>query len=207
MERHAQAPGLAPAPVCVAAALLLLIGAAGASTVACAPQWNLDIERAMDAIGLTPGMVVGEAGAGDGYFTIPMARRVGPSGSVIANDISARSLRSLAERSAREGLTNVTTVVGEVADPKFPRKDLQMVVVVHALHDFSRPAEWLTNLKKYLRPGATLAVIDRDPEQGGESHFWPRDRIIRYAREAGYEIIKGEFDISNHLILVFNVRE
>jgi SAM-dependent methyltransferase len=170
------------------------------------PQWDLDIERAMDVVGLAPGMVVGEAGAGDGYFTIPMARRVGPGGAVVANDISGRALRTLQDRSAKAGLTNVTTVVGEVDDPKFPRQDLQMVVIVHAFHDFSRPVEWLNNLKKYLRPGATVAIIDRDPEQGGSSHFWPRDRVIRHAGEAGYEMVKGVFDISDHLILVFRVR-
>jgi len=161
----------------------------------------------MDAIGLAPGMIVGEAGAGDGYFTLPMARRVGPSGAVVANDISARALRSLREETDRGGLTNVTTVQGEVDDPKFPRRDLDMVVIVHAFHDFSRPVEWLINLKKYLRPGATLAIIDRDPEQGAESHFWPRERVIRHAREAGFEFVKGVFDISDHLILVFKVKE
>jgi ubiquinone/menaquinone biosynthesis C-methylase UbiE len=172
-------------------------------TLARQAHWNLDIDRSMDAIGLAPGMIVGEAGAGDGYFTLPMAQRVGVTGAVVANDISSRSLRSLEEHARRDGLTNVTTVVGDVADPKFPRHDLEMVVIVHAFHDFSRPVEWLTNLRKYLRPGATVAVIDCDPEQGAESHFWPRDRIIRYAHEAGYETVKGVFGISDHIILVF----
>jgi ubiquinone/menaquinone biosynthesis C-methylase UbiE len=167
-----------------------------------APQWHLDIEKALDAIGLAPGMVVGEAGAGDGYFTIPMARRVGPSGIVFANDISTRALRSLEQSSAREGLANIRTVVGEVDDPRFPQRDLQLVVVVHAFHDFSRPVEWLVNLKAYLRPGATVAIIDRDPAQGAEAHFWPRERIERYAAEAGYERAMAVDDISSHLILV-----
>lgn len=170
------------------------------------PQWHMDIERAMDAIGLGPGMIVGEAGAGDGYFTLPMARRVGPTGAVIANDISARSLRSLAERAQREEVANISTVVGQVDDPMFPRRDLQMVVIVHAFHDFSRPVDWLVNLKKYLRPGATVAIIDQDPAQGAESHFWPRERVIRYAREAGYELVKGVYDISDHLVLVFRAQ-
>jgi ubiquinone/menaquinone biosynthesis C-methylase UbiE len=177
-------------------------------TVALARQslWNLDIDRAMDAIGLAPGMIVGEAGAGDGYFTFPMARRVGPTGAVYANDISARALRSLRERGATDGVTNVTTVEGGTSDPRFPRQDLQIVVIVHAFHDFTRPVEWLVSLKKYLRPGATVAIIDKDPEQGAESHFWPRERVIRHAREAGYELVKGVFDISDHLILVFTPR-
>jgi ubiquinone/menaquinone biosynthesis C-methylase UbiE len=206
MKPPARPPKLATVTLCVVAALALVVAAAAAGTSACAPQWHLDVERAMDAIGLAPGMIVGEAGAGEGYFTLPMARRVGPAGAVIANDISARALRSLQEQSSREGQTNVSTVVGEVEDPRFPRKDLQMVVIVHAFHDFSHPVEWLTNLKKYLRPGATVAIIDKDPEQGAESHFWPRDRITRYAHEAGYETVKGVFDISDHLILVFKVK-
>jgi ubiquinone/menaquinone biosynthesis C-methylase UbiE len=197
------------------AALLLVAGlAVGAATVlawrAAGPgseQWRLDIDKAMDAIGLAPGMVVGEAGAGDGYFTLPMARRVGATGVVYANDISARALRSLEQRSAREGLANIHTVVGDVDDPRFPRRDLQLVVVVHAFHDFSSPVEWLVNLKPYLGPGATVAIIDCDPAQGAESHFWPRERIVRHAGEAGYELVKAVDDISAHLILVLRPTE
>jgi ubiquinone/menaquinone biosynthesis C-methylase UbiE len=184
----------------------ILVAALGTAVIARQGPWHLDVNRAMDAIGLVPGMVVGEAGAGDGYFTLPMAKRVGPAGAVYANDISDGALRSLREQSARDGLTNITTVIGEVDDPKFPRRDLQMVVIVHAFHDFSRPVPWLDHLKPYLRPGATVAIIDRDPEQGAPSHFWPRNRIVAVAREAGFELVKGVFDLSDHLILVFRLR-
>lgn len=177
------------------------------SPVDAALQWNLDIDRAMDAIGLTTGMVVGEAGAGDGYFTFPMARRVGATGVVLANDISKRALESLDRRRVSEGLVNIQTVMGEVDDPMFPRRDLQVVVVVHAFHDFSRPVEWLVNLKKYLRPGASLAIIDRDPAQGAESHFWSKERIVGYASEAGYVPTRPVDDVSAHLILLFKAPE
>jgi ubiquinone/menaquinone biosynthesis C-methylase UbiE len=207
MTRLARVSRFALVPLCLLASLAARHGVAAAPASAPAPQWHLDIERAMDAIGLGPGMVVGEAGAGDGYFTIPMARRVGPSGSVFANDISARALRSLEQNSAREGLSNIHTVTGTVTDPKFPLHDLQLVVLVHAFHDFSSPVAWLVSLKKYLRPDARVAVIDRDPAQGAESHFWPRERVIRYAEEAGYELVKAVYDNAEHLILVFKVKE
>jgi ubiquinone/menaquinone biosynthesis C-methylase UbiE len=188
----------------VAGAALLQTPVAQSAWVSFAEsQWHLDVDRTMDVVGVAPGMVIGEAGAGDGYFTLPMARRVGPTGLVYANDISARELHSLEERAAREGLTNVRTVVGEVDDPRFPQKDLQLVVVVHAFHDFSRPVEWLVNLKGYLRPGGSVAIIDRDPEQGAESHFWTRARIVACASEAGYELTSAVDEISQHLILVF----
>jgi hypothetical protein len=82
-------------------------------------------------------------------------------------------------------------------------RDLQLVVIVHAFHDFSQPVEWLVNLKGYLRPGGAVAIIDRDPDQGAESHFWTRARIEGYAAEAGYDLASSSFDVSRHLILVF----
>ena len=171
-----------------------------------AQSWNLDLDRAMDAIGVVPGMVVGEAGAGDGYFTIPMARRVGTDGIVVANDVSRKSLRTLERRSKEQGLANIQTVVGETADPLFPRRDLQLVVVVHAFHEFDQPVDWLVNLKKYLRPGASLAIIDRDPDRGASSHFWPKDRILRHAEKAGYELTREAEGFPEHLVLVFKAR-
>jgi len=167
-----------------------------------AAGWDLDIERAMDAAGVAPGMVVGEAGAGDGYFTLPMARRVGAAGAVYANDISRRALDHLQSNARRERLDNVHIVEGDTDDPRFPRRDLELVVIVHAFHDFSQPVDWLRNVKQYLRPGATLAIIDRDPGQGAEGHFWPRERILRYAADAGFEPVKVVDGISRHLIVV-----
>jgi ubiquinone/menaquinone biosynthesis C-methylase UbiE len=168
--------------------------------------WNLDIERAMDVAGVAQGMVVGEAGAGDGYFTLPMARRVGPSGAVYANDISRRALDRLQSEARRERLDNIHIVEGDTDDPRFPRRDLELIVIVHAFHDFSQPVEWLRNAKGYLRPGATVTIIDRDPSQGGDSHFWPRERIVRYAEEAGFELTKIVDSVSRHLIVVIKPR-
>jgi ubiquinone/menaquinone biosynthesis C-methylase UbiE len=169
--------------------------------------WDLDIERAMDTAGIAPGMIVGEAGAGDGYFTLPMARRVGSDGAVYANDINRRVLDSLATNARREQLANVHTVEGAVDDPLFPRKDLDLIVVVHAFHDFSRPVDWLVNAKKYLRPGGAVAIIDIDPTQGNhDSHFWTRERILGYAASAGYDNVKLVDNISKHLIIVLKPR-
>jgi len=207
-ERRAARAGLL-----VAALVALLAGGAAASGYAGralsalrADAWNLDIERAMDAAGVAPGMVVGEAGAGDGYFTLPMARRVGPAGAVYANDISRRALDRLASNATREGLANIQVVVGDVDDPRFPRRDLELVVIVHAFHDFTQPVEWLRNVRKYLKPGAAVAIIDRDPAQGGGHHFWPRDRILGYAEKAGFEPVKVVDDISRYLIVVIKPR-
>ncbi len=192
---------------------LVVVAAAGSGVYhAVAPRlaaalWDLDIERAMDAAGVGAGMIVGEAGAGEGYFTLPMARRVGSGGAVYANDISRHALDSLAANAKRERFSNVQTVEGTVDDPLFPRQDLELVVVVHAFHDFSRPVDWLVNARKYLRPGGAVVIIDIDPSQGHrDTHFWPRERILEYAASAGYEKVKLVDNISKHLIMVLKPR-
>ncbi len=188
------------------AIVVTLLGAAAIIAqplVGCHAQWSLDVGKAMDAIGVAPGMVVGEAGAGDGYFTFPLLDRVGSKGVVYANDIDRRALDRLRARAEREGRSNVHTVFGRIDDPAFPRKDLDMVVVVPALHDFRQPVEWMVNLKKYLRPGATLAVIDVDSKSGfGHSHFLSRDEVVGYAREAGYDVVKNAGDGGEHMFIV-----
>ena len=201
MRRHARLAAVVVV-VLAAAAGAAARGAGNPFLRAVVPGWDLDVDRAMDAVGVAPGLIVGEAGAGDGYFTLPMARRVGPAGAVYANDISRRALSSLAESARRESLTNVTTVVGAVDDPLFPRRDFDLVVVVHAFHDFDQPVEWLVKTRKYLRPGGALAIVDCDPSQGAESHFWTRERILGHAASAGYEMTKLVDDISRHLIIV-----
>jgi ubiquinone/menaquinone biosynthesis C-methylase UbiE len=205
--RRAVRYGLLPVVVLTVAAVVGLSAYSAVASRLRALSWDLDIERAMDAAGVARGMVVGEAGAGDGYFTLPMARRVGPVGAVYANDISQRALNSLAENARREQLANVHTVEGGIDDPRFPRQDLELVVVVHAFHDFSKPVEWLVNAKKYLRPDGAVVIIDVDPSQGRhDSHFWTRERILEYAASAGYEKVKLVDDISQHLIIVLKPR-
>jgi len=192
--------------VILATAIIGVTVAAGPPAWLLEDQWQLDIEQALNVVGVTPGMVVGEAGAGDGYFTLPLATRVGATGAVYANDISRRALSSLESRAKSERLANVQTVIGDVDDPRFPRHDLELIVVVHAFHDFDKPVEWLVNLKKYLRSGGRVAIIDRDPARGAESHFWPRDRIRGYAQDAGYDMITSADADTGHLIMVFTPR-
>jgi ubiquinone/menaquinone biosynthesis C-methylase UbiE len=159
--------------------------------------------QVMDAIGLRSGMVIGEAGAGDGYFTFKMIERVGERGAIYANDILKRELNRLERRSKREGIENIHTVLGEVADPLFPRNDLEMVVMVHAFHDFEKPVEWLENLKRYLKPGATVVVIDRDPAKTGGSHTLPKEKILSYTKQAGYTLQRDATFLKQDLIMIF----
>ncbi len=163
-------------------------------------------ERTMDAIGVRPGMVIGEAGAGEGYFTFHLSRRVGSGGMVYANDIDRKALDAIDSRCRKDGVLNIQTVVGEVVDPLFPVKDLDMIILVYAFHDFARQEEWLQNAKRYLNSGATLVIIDRDPDKyGGEySHFLTRPKLLEIVRRAGYEPLRVETFLERENIYIFS---
>jgi len=144
-ERGARAVLTSLVAVAVVAALVV-VAPAGA-TEDSRRDARLQPERVLDAVGIRPGMVVGEAGAGRGYFTFKLARRVGASGKVYANDIDRAALDDLRQVCRDEKIGNVETVVGEVEDPLFPVAGIEVVVMVYALHDFSRPVAFLQNLK------------------------------------------------------------
>jgi len=166
---------------------------------------RLQPERVMDAIGVRPGMVIGEAGAGRGYFTFKLARRVGASGRVYANDIDRNALDHIRRECRDASIENVETVVGEVDDPRFPVAGLEIVMMVYALHDFARPVPFLKNLKRYLAPGGTVVILDQNPKVSGDSHFLSRERLVELFRESGFDLAADERFLERDLLLVFRL--
>jgi predicted methyltransferase len=150
---------------------------------------QLQPQRVLDAVGLSPGMVVAEIGAGSGYFTVKLARRVGSGGKVYANDIDKEALKKLEERCADEGITTVTTVLGKVDDPLLPSARFDMVFVVYALHDFH----------------TKIVVLDQNPDITGDDHFLTPDRILELFREAGFELVARHDFLERDLVLVFRL--
>lgn len=163
----------------------------------------LQPERVMDAVGVRPGMVVGEIGAGRGYFTVKLARRVGREGRVYANDINARALAALERRSREEDLPNIVTVEGEEDDPLLPERSLEIVFLVYSLHDISRPVALLRNLQPSLAQGALVVVLDEDPGVTGDDHFLPRQKVLELFTEAGYSQVPLDNFLDRDLLLAF----
>ena len=157
----------------------------------------------MDVIGLRQGMTVGEAGASYGYFTFKMSRRVGPTGVVYANDIDAGALRTIEQRSASLKVGNIKTVLGEVADPRFPRSDLDLIVVFDCLFEFSGQASWMQNARKYLKPGGRLVIVDPDRSKMASEHFLSRQQVRDFAKQAGYDVVPvDDAFLKTHMIVV-----
>jgi SAM-dependent methyltransferase len=118
---------------------------------------------------LKPGMTVGDIGAGSGYHTVRLSHLVGPTGSVVAEDVTRDYLIELARRTERLGLTNVKFALGESHDPRLPASSLDAAILVHMYHEISPPYAFLYNLAPAMKPGARVGIVDLErptPEHG-----------------------------------------
>ena len=116
--------------------------------------------KALDALELTPGMVVADIGAGSGYYSSRIAKRVGPTGRVYATDIQPGMIALLDRRIKSEGLTNVTTVLGGLADPRLPPKSIDLAIMVDVYHELQEPQVFLQALKETFKPGGRLVLVE-----------------------------------------------
>ena len=132
------------------------------------PRWSTEEARdrvneagaVMDRAGLKLGMTVADIGAGEGYYTIRVAARVGKSGRVLAEDIIPATRDTLAERVARERLDNVSVRLGLPADPRLPPASFDRVLMVHMYHEIEQPYEFLWRLRPSLKADGLVVVVD-----------------------------------------------
>lgn len=111
---------------------------------------------------ISPGMTVADIGAGEGYYTIRLAERVGEKGRVLAQDINPEAIRRLGVRVERERLDNVSIVTGQEDDPRLPASSFDRVFMVHMYHEVTEPYAFLWRLRPALRPGGKVIVVDVD---------------------------------------------
>ena len=116
----------------------------------------------MDWAGIRPGTTVADIGAGEGYYTIRLAERVGENGRVLAQDINRGALDRLGERVNRERLDNVAIKEGAPDDPRLPEHSFDRVFMVHMYHEIGEPYAFLWRLRPALAKGGEVIVVDRD---------------------------------------------
>jgi ubiquinone/menaquinone biosynthesis C-methylase UbiE len=148
----------------------LLIGAAFAAIVGPGAAFHLlppdvtgEAARLAEVLQIAPGTVVADVGAGTGRLTISLARRVGPSGRVYATERNADLRVAIQERSAREGVSNVTVVEGEATRTGLPEGCCDAAVMRDVYHHLTDPERFNLSLGEALRPGARLVIIDFEP--------------------------------------------
>jgi SAM-dependent methyltransferase len=136
---------------------------------------------------LKPGMTVGDIGAGSGYHTVRLSPLVGPTGSVLAEDVTRDYLIELAKRTERLGLTNVKFALGEPHDPRLPTSALDAAILVHMYHEISQPYAFLYNLARAMKPDARVGIVDL--ERPTSEHGTPIELLRCEVNAVGYREI------------------
>lgn len=142
----------------------------------------------MDLAGVRPGMRVADVGAGDGYYTVRLAARVGRKGRVVAEDIDRDAVARLGARVERERLDNVAIVVGTPADARLPRASFDRIFLIHMYHEIAEPYALLWRLRPALRPGGQVAVVDAD--RPTERHGTPPAQLACEFAALGFRLTR-----------------
>lgn len=117
-------------------------------------------DGALDAMSIRPGMQIADLGAGVGYMTLRMAKRVGPSGKIYGVDLQPGMLAELQKNAKAAGLTNIEPILGEPADPKLPAGKIDMVLMTDVYHEISQPQAMLRKLREALKPDGRLVLLE-----------------------------------------------
>lgn len=164
-------------------------------------------EEVMDKLGIADASVVADIGAGAGWFTIQLARRVGPNGLVYAEDVQQEMVTAISRRAAAEGLLNVKAVLGKLSDPDLPPRSIDAVLLVNAYHEIADRVTLLQNIAKALRPGGRIGVIDFKLEGTGPGPD-PDERVspetvVNDAQKAGLRVLSQETFLPYQYLLIF----
>lgn len=166
-------------------------------------------DRIMDALAIADGSRVGDIGAGGGWFTVRLARRVGPNGRVFAEDIQRQMIESIQRRVARDGLRNVEPILGTPLDPRLP-SGLDAVLIVDTYPQLDDPVGLLAHVRRSLKPTGRVGVVDYKKDRLGpgpdlDERLEP-EAVIRDAEKAGLVLLAHETFLRYQYLLVFTPR-
>jgi len=185
-------------------AVALALG--GVASAHAASRFEREVDRLAELLAIGPGSTVADIGAGKGAFAIALARRVGPGGRVYATEIDASLRAKIARAAEREGLANVVVVEALEDATGLPEGCCDAAFLRSVYHHLSKPEPILASLRRSLRPGARLAVIDFRPtrwlalwtpqdvpaDRGG--HGVRPEIVVREAEAAGFARVALEED-------------
>jgi len=167
-------------------------------------------DQIMDALGIADGSKVADIGPGAGWFTIQLARRVGPNGVVYAEDIQRPMLEAIRRRVSREGLRNVQPVLGTETDPNLPTRVLDAALMVDVYPEIDDRVTFLRNLARALKPNGRIGIVNYKPGQGGPGPSSDKNEGVRVdsaaveadARAAGLGVLARETLPFQYLIVL-----
>jgi len=164
---------------------------------------------ALDVLKIAKGASVADIGAGSGYITVRLAKRVGPTGTVYANDLQPQMLEMLRRRLEREKVANVRLVQGTVDDPRLPPASVDLGIMVDVYHEFSQPQAMLRGLRQALKPGGRLVLLEYRKEDPSIPIRLEHKMTVAEAKlelEAeGFTLSKVDESLPRQHILIFTV--
>lgn len=147
-----------------------------------------EAQKVMDLAAISPGMTVADIGAGEGYYTVRLAERVGEGGRVLAQDIDRDALERLGNRVERERLDNVSIKLGKTDDPQLPVDSFDRIFLVHMYHEVAEPYAFLHRLWPALVEGGQVIVVDTD--RPTDQHGIPPLLLTCEFAAVGYELVE-----------------
>ena len=164
-------------------------------------------DKVIAALNLHPGAVVADLGSGGGYFTFKLARAVAPSGKVYAVDVDKDMIELVAKRLKEESGNNVETILATATDPLLPQTGVDLIFTVNTYHHIANRLAYFANVRKYLRPGGRIAIIDLDRRawlEGLLGHYTPSETIKREMEQAGYALQQQLDFLDRQSFLIFS---
>jgi len=160
-------------------------------------QREEDCRTMLQALGVKPGQTVCDMGCGNGFYTLQLARLVGPRGLVYAVDIQPEMLQMLARNAAEARLANIRPVLGTPIDPRLPAGEIDIMLCVDVYHEFSHPEAMLAKIKESLAPDGTLVLVEfrgEDPAVPIKPlHKMTKAQVRAELEPAGFKMVR-EFD-------------
>lgn len=148
-------------------------------------------------LGVRPGMTVCDMGCGNGFYALQMAKMVGPEGSVLGVDIQPKMLEFMMDRAAEAEITNVTPILGTIADPKLPEGEVDIILCADVYHEFSHPEHMLAAMRASLAPNGVVVLLEfreEDPKVPIKPlHKMSKAQINKEMTANGFKLVK-EFD-------------
>jgi ubiquinone/menaquinone biosynthesis C-methylase UbiE len=167
-------------------------------------------QRVVEDMELRPTDIVGDIGAGSGYFSFRLAAKV-PQGKVLAEDIQPEMLELAKKGAAKRAITNVEPVLGTTSDPKLPEAGVDVVLMVDAYHEFDQPREMMEGIFKSLKPGGRVVLVEyrgEDPEVPIKPHHKMTEaQAIKEMAVVGLEHVKTFEDLPRQHVMIFQKKK
>ncbi len=169
-----------------------------------------DPSQMLGQLGLKTGMVVCDMGCGNGFYSLTLAEKVGPTGKVLAVDIQPQMLQMLSRRAAEAKLENIDLILGTVTDPKLPTEEVDLILMVDVYHEFSHPQAMLAAIRKSLKPNGRIALVEFREEDPSvpikPEHKMSKRQILKEYAANGFKV-GTQYDGLPWQHLMFMVRD